>query len=131
MDEFSAVSSVAHGLLGDVSAGLAQGEGVAGVQHTAVGIATTVDQVVLGLLSSGAEHGGAVEVLGQHGLGDLGTEVAQIDHEGVAASLVDILQGLLHVDLALHDADRTLVDVGSTELLCVSLHEGLATVDSQ
>ena len=131
MDHVGALAGVANGLLGDVGTCLAQRQGMAGVQHAAISVTTTVDEVVLSLLGSGAEHSGAVEVLGQHGLRDLRTEVAQVDAEGVTASLLDVLKGLLHVDLALHDADGALVDILSAILFSILGDNGLAAVNGQ
>ena len=131
MDQFCTVGSVADGLLRDIGARLAQRQGMAGIQHAAVGITTTVDEVLLGLFGSGAEHGGAIEIFGQHGLGDLRSEVAKIYTEGIATSLLDILKGLAHVNLALDDTDGALVDVCSAELLNILGHNSLTAVNSQ
>ena len=131
MDHLSTLGSVANGLLRDVSASLAQAQSLAGVQHTAVSVATTVDQVLLSLLSSSTEHSGSLEPVGQHGLRNLRTEVAQVYAEGVTACLCDILQCLLGVDLTLNDTDRTLVDAFLTKLLLLLSDNSLTTVNSQ
>ena len=90
VNHFSTLGSVANRLFRDVSTGLAQRECLAGVQHTAVSVATTVDEVVLSFLSSSTEHCRALEPVGNHGLRNLRTEVAQIDAECVTASLLNI-----------------------------------------
>ncbi len=131
MYHLSALGGVADGLLGYVGARLAQAQGLAGVQHAAVGIAAAVDEVVLGLLGSGAEHRRTLEPVGNHRLADFRTEVAEVDAQGVAAGLLHVLQGLLGVYLALDDADGTLVDVGSAELLYILGDDGLAAVHGQ
>ena len=139
MNHLSALSSVANGLLRDVSASLAQRQSLASVQHTAVSVTTTVDQVILSLLSSSAEHGGTLEPVGDHGLRNLGTEVAQVNAERITSGLLDILKSLLSVNLTLNDTDRTLIDTVladgiiffSTELLFILGDNGLAAVDSQ
>ena len=130
MNHLSALGSVADGLLGDVSAGLAQRESLAGIQHTAVSIATTVDQVVLSLLGSSAEHRRALEPVSNHRLRNLGTEVAEVNAQSVTASLLHILKSLLSVNLALNDADGALVDAILTKLLLILSDNGLATVNS-
>ena len=131
VDEFGAVGCVAYGLLRNVGAGLAQRKGVAGVQHAAVSVATAVNQVLLGLLSGGTEHGGTVEILGEHGLRDFRTKVAQIYAEGVTACLGDIFESLLHVDFALYNTDGAFVDAFLAKFLLILGDNGLAAVNSQ
>ena len=131
MDHLCTLASVANGLLRNVSASLAQRESLAGVQHTAVSIATTVDQILLRLLCSSAEHRRTLEPVGNHSLRDLRTEVAQINAEGVTSSLLHILESLLSVDLTLNDGDGALVDTILTKLLFILSDNSLTTVNCQ
>ena len=121
----------AHGILGYVCLHVAQLQVIAGVEHAAVGIAPAAHQVVLALLGSRDVHGGAVEMLGQKGLGDFRAEVAQVHAQGVAAVLLDVLQGLHHVNLALHDAHGALVDGVCAVLGGVGLYQGFPPVHGQ
>ena len=131
MDELSAMGSIANGLLGDICTGLTQRQCLAGIQHTAVSITTAVDEVVLGLFSSSAEHGGSLEPVSNHGLRNLRTEVAQIYTKGVATSLLHISKSLLSVNLTLNDTDRTLIDAFLAKFLFILGDNGLTTVNSQ
>jgi len=131
MNHLSTLSCIAYWLLWNICTSLTQRQSLAGVQHTAVSITTTIDQVVLSLLSSSAEHGGALEPVGNHGLGNLGTEVAQVNAKGVTTGFLHIGQSLLSVDLTLNDADRTLVDTVLTELLFIRSDNGLTAINSQ
>ena len=106
------VLRVAHGLLGDIGLYLPKLQIVAGVEHTAVGVAASAHKVVAGLLGGGNEHTGAVEVLGEKGLGYLRAEVAKVHHQGVAAVFLNVFKSLYHVYFRLHYADRALVDAG-------------------
>ena len=100
----------ADGVLGDPGLEMAHPEVVGAVEHAAVGVAAAVDKVVAGLLGGGDVHAGAVEILGDEGLGGLGAEVAEEDHEGVAAGGLDVVDGLEHIELVL-DGGLALVDV--------------------
>ena len=131
MNQFSAVSSVTHRLLWDVGTGLADIQSLAGVQHTTISVATTINQVVLCLLSGSTEHRWALEPIGYHCLRNLGTEVAKIYAKGVASSLLHILKSLLSVNFTLYNTDRTLVDIGVAELLYILGDNGLTAVNSQ
>src|SRR5699024_10387420 len=64
------------GVVGDVNPAVPQAQVVAGVEHTAVGVAAAVVEVAVTLGGAGI-HDGAVEPVGDHGLGGLGAEVAQ------------------------------------------------------
>ena len=68
MNHLGTLGCIAHGLFGYIGTGLAQREGLAGIEHAAVSIATAVDQVLLCLLGGSAEHGGTLEPVGYHGL---------------------------------------------------------------
>ena len=68
MNQVGALAGITDGILGNVSLRLAELQGIAGVEHAAVSIATTVDEVFLGLLGSSTEHGRPIEIVGEHGL---------------------------------------------------------------
>ena len=70
-------------------------------------------------------------MLCKQGLGNFRSEVSKIYAECVTACLLDVLKSLYHMDLALHDTDGALVDVRSAVLVCVSLDQGLSSVDRQ
>ena len=83
-DHLGAVLGGADGILGDVGLQVAHAQVIGAVEHAAVGVAAAVDHVAVAL-GSGDAHGGAVELLDKQGLGGLGAEVAQEDHQGVDA----------------------------------------------
>ena len=70
-------------------------------------------------------------MLCKQGLGNFGAEVSKIYAQRVAACLLNVLKSLHHMNLALNDADRALIDVGSTILIRISLHQSLSPVDRQ
>ena len=131
VDPVGALRRGAHGILGYVCLHIAQLQIIAGVEHAAVGVAPAAHQVVLALLGSRDVHGGTVEMLGQKGLGDFRAEVPQVYAQGIAAIRLDVLQGLYHVDLALHDAHGALVDGGRIVLRGVGLYQGFPPVHGQ
>ena len=131
VDQVSAVSGVADRIFRDVRLHAAELEVVAGVEHAAERVATVTHETVAGFLAGRAEHDGTVEVLGEHGLGDLRAEVAEVDAEGVAFVLLEVLEGLEHVDLALDDADGTFIDVALAVLRLIGVDESAAAVDGE
>ena len=70
MNHLSALSSVANGLLRDVSASLTQRQSLASVQHTTVSITTTINQVVP-LLAGVINYGRLDDFLGPYLAADL------------------------------------------------------------
>ena len=94
------VGGGAHGITGYVSLHMAHAQVVAAVEHAAVGVAAAVDHVAVAL-GRGHVHDGAVEALGDEGLGRLGPEVAEKDREGVDARGLGLGEGDLHVGLGL------------------------------
>ena len=131
MNHLCTLGCVADRLLRNISTSLAQTQGLAGIQHTAVSIATTVDQIVLSLLCSGTEHGGTLEPVSYHGLRYLGTEVAKVYTESVTSGLLYIGKSLLSVNLALNDADGALVDTILAKFFFILGNHSLTTVNSQ
>ena len=118
----------AQWILGNVSADVSEFEVVACVEHAAVCVAASLDQVVLGFLSCRDEHLGAVKVLCKKGLGDLGAEVAEINAECVAAGSFDVRKSLNHMDLALDNADGTFIDIRLIIFCLISLYESFSAV---
>ena len=70
-------------------------------------------------------------MLCKQGLGDLGTEVSKVYAERVTLCLLDILQCIYHIDLALDDGNGALIDISSAVLLGVSIHQCFSSVDCQ
>ena len=99
----------AHRVLRDVGGQVAHAQVVAAVEHAAVGISAAVDEVAV-TLGSRHEHAGSAELLRDEGLGRLGSEVAEEDHERVHALHQHIFDGVEHVLLVL-DGDGALVDL--------------------
>ena len=115
----------AHGNLGDIDALLTQAQVVAGVQHAAVGVATAIEQVAV-TLGSAHIHQGTVKEVGNHGLGGLGAEVAQEDHQGVDAMGHHVVDGVAGLDLGLH-GDGALIQalaVGGLDGGAAALRQG-------
>ena len=100
--------------IGDIALQMAHAEVVGAVEHAAVGVAAAVNQVAVAL-GRRHEHAGAVKVLGDQGLGGLGAEVAEEDHQRVAAGRLDILHRLEHVELVL-DRHGALVQAALADL---------------
>ena len=128
MDHVCAVLRIPYRILRNICLHIAQLQIIACIQHTTVGIAASLDQVILGFLSGSHEHLRAFEMFRKQRLGNLRTEVAQIYTERITAVLPDILQGIHHVNLALNDADRTLVDIRPIILRLISFHQGFSSV---
>ena len=126
--EVGAVCRVAHGIFRNVRLHAAQLEIVACVEHAAERVAAVADKTVASFLSSSAEHDGTVEILSEHRLRDLRTEVAEVDAEGVAFVLFEVFDRFQHLDLALHDADGTFIDVRSPVLCLVRVDQSLTPV---
>lgn len=70
-------------------------------------------------------------MLCQQCLGDLRTEVAQIDAQRIAAGFFQIVQRLYHVDLAFHNADGTFVNILGIILFGIGIDQRLAAVYRQ
>ena len=92
-DHLSAFFSRSHRVGGDVGAEMAHTQVVGAVQHTAVGVAASVDQVAVAFGSRDA-HRRTVEFLDQQRFRGLGAEVAEVDHQRVAAGLLHVFQRL-------------------------------------
>ena len=123
-DHVGALLGGTHGVLGQVGLQVAHAQVIGAVEHAAVGVAAAIDHVAIAL-GGGHVHGGAVELLAQQGLGGLGAEVAQEDHQGVDAVGLHVLQGLEGVQLVLH-GDGALV-----ETLAVSRDDVLPALGGQ
>lgn len=97
---------------------MAHAQIVGAIEHAAVGITTTVDQVAVSLGRSHI-HGGAVKLLAQDGLGGLRAKVAQEHHQSVDAVGLHVIQSLQGVGLILH-RDGALIEalsVGGNDIL--------------
>ncbi len=70
-------------------------------------------------------------MLCKQSLGNLRAKVAKIYAKSVTAVVLDILQSVHHIDLALNDADRALINVSCVIFFLVSLHQSLSPVDCQ
>ena len=70
-------------------------------------------------------------MLCQQGFCNFRAEVAQIYAQRVAACLLDILQSLYHMDLALYNTDRTFINIRNVIICLVSLYQSLSSVDRQ
>ena len=131
VDHIRALLSISDRIVRNIRVDVAKGNIVAGVQHTAVCISASVHQILLALLCRRAEHLRSVKMLCEKGLGDLRSEVAEENTQCIAACFFDILQRIHHIDFALNDGDRTLVDVVLIILLLICLDERLSSVDSK
>ena len=129
VDHVSAILSVADRILRDISLYISEMEIVACVEHSTVSISSAVLKISLALFSSCAEHLGSFEVLSKKSLGDFGTEVSEIYTKSFTSGLLYILKSIDHIDLALNDTDRTLIDVSCIILLGISLNKSLAAVN--
>ena len=123
MDPIRALLRVSHGVFGNIGLDLPKLQVVAGVQHAAVSVAPSADQVISAFLRRGDKHGGAVKVFCQESLGNFRAKIAQVHHQSVAPGLFYVLQRLYHVDLAFHNADGALVHTGA--LRSVFFRKGL------
>ena len=124
LNHLHAVGGGAHGIFGDVGLQVAHTQVVGAVQHAAVGVAPAVDHVAV-TLGGGDAHGGAVELLHQQGLGGLGAEVAQEDHQGVDAMGLHVGDGGGGVQLVFHG------DGAFVQALTVGGHDVLAALGGQ
>ncbi len=127
VDHVRALLRVAHRVLRNIRLHVAELQVVARVQHAAVGVAAVARKDGDVLLRRRAEHLRSVEVLRKQRLGDLRPEVAEVDAERVAVMSLDVGQRVDHVDLALDDGDRTLVDILRVILFRIGLHERLSS----
>ena len=62
-------------------------------------------------------------------LGNLRSEVAEINAKRITSGLLDIFERLYHVDLTLHDTDRTLINIRRIILLCVGVDQRFSAID--
>ena len=131
MDHIRALRGRSYRVFRNICPDRTQPQVVAGVQHTAVCVSSSIGQIVLALLGGSAEHLRTLEMLRKKRLRDLRAEVSKVDHDGVAACLLHILKRLDHLGLALDDADRTFIDVIRAILCGVSLNEGFPAVDRE
>ena len=131
MNHVSTFLGVPNRILGNVSPNISQGQIVACIKHTAVCISAAIQQVSLALLRSCNKHLRAVKIFCQHGLRNLRPEIAQIYAKGIAARSLDILQSLLHVDLTLHDTDRTFINILRRILFRICFYKRFPSVDSK
>ena len=101
------------------------------VEAVAEGIASALAEVTGCFLGSSYKHFGTVKMFSKQGLCDFGTKVSQVNAKGVAACLLDILQSLYHMDLALYNTDRTFINIRNVIICLVSLYQSLSSVDRQ
>ena len=123
-----ALVSGADRVFRNVNLYIAQLQVVAGVQHAAICVAAAVHEVFCGFFRGRTEHNGAVKVLCKQRLGNFRTEVAKVNDKRVAACVLYVFKCLYHVDLALHDTDRALIDICCTVFICVGLYQCLSSV---
>ncbi len=108
---------------------IAESEVVACVQHAAVCIAASLNtKRVRRFLSCCDEHLRSVKMLCKQGLGNFRSEIAKVNAESVASCLLDILQCMYHVDFALDNGNRALINVICAILLRISLDDSLPAV---
>ncbi len=70
-------------------------------------------------------------MLCKQSFGNFRPEVPKVNTKSVASCLFDVLQRLYHVNLTLHDADRTFVDVLLAVFGLVGLHQSLSPVNGK
>ena len=119
------------GIFRNICFHIAQLQIVAGIEHTAVRIPSSLDQVASSFFCSGYKHLRSVKMLCKQGLRNLRSEVSKIYHQSIAACFFDILQSLYHMDLTLHDADRTFINILFPVFCLISLHQGFPSGDRQ
>ena len=105
-DHRSTVPRVSDRILRNIGRNLSQAEIVGAVEHPAVGISPSPHEVVASLLGCGDIHRGAGEILCEYRLRRLRTEIAQIDHQRIAAGTLNLFQRLQGILLILDDCLR-------------------------
>ena len=128
MDHICAFISGTHRVLRNIRLDIAQSQVIACVQHTAISISASLYQVVFALLCCGNKHFRTIKMLCQQCLRYLRSKIPQVYDQRVASGFPDILQCLDHMDLALHDADRTLIDIPCIVLFAVRVHQCFSAV---
>ncbi len=108
-DHLCDLGAGAHRILRDKGFQMAHTQVVRAVQHTAVGVSTAVDQVAVALGGSHI-HTGAVKVSGNQCFRRLRAEIAQENHQGVAAGLFHIRNCRKHILFIFHRG-LALIDV--------------------
>jgi len=128
MDHISYFGSCAYGIFGDISLDAPELEVVACVEHSAVSIASVVNESVAAvILSSRNEHCRAVEVFSEERFGSFGTEVAEIYDDSVAACSLYICESLSHIQFVF-DNYGTFVKSICTVLFCIRLNDSFPAV---
>ena len=97
----------AHRILRDIC--FARLQVIAGIEHAAVRIAPAWTRLFPDSSAAAMNMDGPSKCFASNVSEYLRAKVAKINHQGVAARLLHILQGLHHVEFAFHDTDWTFV----------------------
>ena len=103
MDHICALVCGSDRILRNISLDIAQCQIVACIQHAAVSISASLNQVILALLCCGNKHFRPVKMFCQQSLGNLRSEVSKIYNQRITAGCLDVLKCLHHMDLTLYD----------------------------
>ena len=128
VDHVRALLSSPHRIFRNIGPDIAQLQIIAGVEHTAVCVSSAAYQIVLALFCGSREHNRSVKMFGQQGLGDLRSEVSKVYAQRVASCFLDIFQRLHHMNLALNNADRALIDILCRIFFAISFYKSFSAV---
>ena len=103
-DHISDFLSGADRILRNMSADLAHTEVVRAVEHTAVSVATSINQVFAGFLSGSSVHDRAVKTLCNQGFRGFRAEVAEEYAQSITSGFLNLIDCLQHIQFILNSS---------------------------
>ena len=131
MDHIRAFLGRPNRILRNIGLNIAQFQVVAGIEHPAVCVAASVQQIVAAFLRGSHEHLWPVKMFCEQSLGYLRSKIAKVYAQRVASGLLDVLKRLHHMDLAFYDADRAFIDIRLAIFCLVCVCQRLPSIDRE
>src|SRR5699024_2944403 len=131
VDHICALFSSAHRILRYVRFHITQLQIITCIEHTAICVATPLYKVVLSLFCCCHKHFRSIKMFRKQCFRYLRAKVSKIYNKCIAPCFLDILKCLHHMDLTLHDTDRTLIDCSFTVFLLIRIDQCFSPVYRQ
>ena len=127
MDHIRTFPGSSHRIFRDICLDVTELQVVACIQHTAVCIPASLNQIISSLFCRCHEHLRSVKMFCKERLCNLRSKVSKINDQRITSGLFDVFQRLYHVDLTFHDTDRTFVNIVIPVFCFVCIYKGFSS----
>ena len=129
MNHICTISCSANRIFRNICFHTADFQIIAGIEHSAICIASAILQIILGFFCCCAEHNRTISpVLCQQCFGYFRSEVAKVHNKCIALMCVYICKSLYHIGLTFDNGNRALIYIFFVILCCISSNQSFSSL---